>query len=175
MVAGLGLVVVDVRINGFDLVPDLVGWGVVLAGLAKLAGRSPWFTAAKVAAAFGVVLGIPLQFAKAESVVSALEGVVLAVFVFGTCAGIRAVVANERTRDTADLIRWSNLALTLVALFATVPGGPMEVTGPVAFGVVLAVIAGFASFVWFLAFLWANRAEPVLGASSSTFQSDPAH
>ena len=164
MVAGLGLVVADLRLNGFDVIPDLLGWAVVLGGLARLVGRSPWFAAAAVAASCGVVLGLPLLLAEPGPLVSAAEGVVLAVLIFGTCTGIQDVVTSERTRDTANRIRWTGLVLYLVALPANLFAGPTEVTGPAAFGVVVVVVAVLAYFAWFLVFLWSNRSDPALGA-----------
>jgi hypothetical protein len=171
--AGLGPVVADLRYNGFDLIPDLMGWAVVLSGLAKLVGRSPWFTAGAVAAACGVLVGLPLLLAEPGPLLSAVEGVVLAVVVFGTCTGIRDVVANERTRGTANLFRWAELVLTLVALPATLLVGPTEVTGTAAFGVVVGVLAALAFFACFLVFLWSNRSDPALGAPSPVSRPDP--
>lgn len=170
-VAGLGLVVNDFRFNGFDLIPDLLGWGVVLVGLTKLAGRSPWFTAARVAAAFGVLLGIPLLIAEPGRVLSTVEGIVLCVVVFGTCTAIGEIV--ERTRATANLIRWSFLTLTVVALLVSVLVGPTEVSDGGVPVLVLAVLVAFALLAWFLVFLWTNRTDPALGAPSSRIQPDP--
>jgi hypothetical protein len=157
------------------MLPDAVGWAVVLGGLAKLVGRSPWFTAAAVAASCGVVVGLPLLLAEPGPVLSAVESVVLSVVVFGTCTGIRDVVVSERTRGTANLFRWTELVLTLVTLPTTLFVGPVEVTGSAAFGVVVAVLAVLAFFAWFLVFLWSNRSDPGLGAPGPASRPDPVH
>lgn len=145
----------------------------MLGGLARLVGRSPWFTAAAVAATCGVVLGLPLLFAAPGSVLSAVEGAVLAVVLFGTGSGIRDVVAIERTRRTANLIRWVVLAVLLIPLLANLLVAPTEVTGSAAFVVVVAVLAGFASLAWFLVFLWTNRSDPALGALGPASRPEP--
>ena len=173
IVAGLGLVVADFRFNGFDLVPDVIGWGVVLVGLTKLAARSPWFTAASAAATVGVVLGLPLLLAKPGPVLSAVEGLVLAIVVFGTCTGIREVMTDPRTRANANLIRWTNTVVILAGLTTSLLVGPTEVTGSAGFGVVMAVLVAFAFLVWFLVFLWSNRKVPALGALRSRTQPEP--
>ena len=74
VVAGLVLVVVDFRYNGFDLVPDLVGWAVVLGGLVKLLARSRWFAAAAIAAAGGIAIGLPLLVAEPGRLLGVGEG-----------------------------------------------------------------------------------------------------
>jgi hypothetical protein len=173
IVVGLGWVVVDFRANGFDLVPDLIGWGFVLSGLTTLSARSPWFTAAGVAAAFGVALGIPLQLTKAGPVLSAVEGVVLAVVIFGTCTGIRMVVASEPTRDTANLLRWSHLFVYLVGSLATLLVRPTRVTGIGGPFLVLGALVVFGLLAWLLVFLWSNREDPALAALSSRTQPEP--
>ena len=48
---GLIAVVVDVRVDGPDLVPDPVGWLVALVAVARLARLAPGFGVAAVAAA----------------------------------------------------------------------------------------------------------------------------
>lgn len=174
IVAGLGLVVADFRFNGFDMIPDLVGWAVVLGGLAKLVGRSPWFTAAAVAASCGVVLGIPLLVVEAGRGLVAAESLVIGVFVFGTCTGIRAVVDRPHVHVTANVLRWIGTAVTVTALMGTVLGRPTSVTGADAqVAVVIAVLFAFAFFAWFLVFLWSNRKDPAVGALRSRSQPEP--
>jgi hypothetical protein len=175
VVAGLGLIVADFRFNGFDFIPDVVGWGFLLGGLVKLRGRSPWFTAAAVAAAFGVLVGIPQQFGEASPALSAVEGLVLGVFVFSTLTGIRAVVGSERTRNTANLLRWSDLTVSVLGALGPVLGGPTEVSGLGVPLLVLAVLAALGLVVWLLVFLWSIRHDPGLGAPGSMSLPDPVH
>ena len=172
--AGLGLVVLDLRYNGLDLVPDLAGWAVVLGGLAKLLTRSRWFTGAAIAAAGGIAIGIPLLVAQPGRLLGAVESVVMAVVVFGTCSGIRDVTVGDRTRDQANLIRWTCLVLTSVALAVGLFVEPTVVTGFAGLGVVVAALAALAFVAWLLVFLWTNREDPALGATGPVSRPDPA-
>ena len=147
---------------------------MVLAGLAKLAGRSPWCTAAAFAAAWGVLLGIPLLVVEPGWVLTTVETIVLGVVVFGTLTAVREVIEDSRARATANLLRWTYLTLTLVALLAIVLVEPTEVTGANALFVAVAALVAITVFVWILVFLWSNRADPVLGSPSSRRQPDPA-
>ncbi|RYC13664.1 hypothetical protein [Nocardioides zhouii] len=174
VVAGLVLVVVDFRYNGLDLVPDLVGWAVVLGGLVKLLTRSRWFTAAAIAASGGIAIGLPLLVAESGRLLSAVESVVMVIVVFGTCSGIRDVAAGDRTRHQADLIRWTCLVLTSVALAVGLFVEPTVVTGSAGLVVVVAVLAVLAYVAWLFVFLWTNRDDPALGASGPASRPDPA-
>lgn len=174
VVAGLLLVVNDFRFNGLDLIPDLIGWGIVLGGLAKLAGRSPWFTAAAVAASFGVVLGIPLLVVEAGRGLVAAESLVIGVLVFGTCTGISAVVDRSDVQRTANLLRWIGLAVTLTALLSSALGRSIMVTADGAqVAAAVVVLLALAFFAWFLVFLWSNRKDPALGALDARTQPEP--
>ncbi|MGO4957980.1 hypothetical protein ACTQ49_12070 [Luteococcus sp. Sow4_B9] len=46
---GLLLVVLDPQLNGLDLLPDVIGWGVALVALVDMGRRSPTFLWAQVA------------------------------------------------------------------------------------------------------------------------------
>ena len=89
--------------------------------------------------------------------------------------GIRAVVASERTRDTGNLLRWSDLTVSVLGALATVLFGPTEVTGLGAPVVVLAVLAVLGLLVWLLVFLWGIRGDPALGGPGSVSEPDPVH
>jgi hypothetical protein len=165
MVAGWGLVALDFRIDGLDLLPDLIGWAFVLVGLIRVADRSQWFGAAAFAAAFGLVLGIPLLVAEAGPVLSTLCLLGETVVVFGTCTGIREVVGRSRVREAANLLRWADLAISVVALVMIVLVGPVELTAVGAAAivpVVLVTLAALAVMVGFLIFLWTNRQDAAL-------------
>ena len=52
---GLVLVLVDLRLNGFDVLPDVVGWGMVLTGLWAMASLVAEFARARTAALAALV------------------------------------------------------------------------------------------------------------------------
>ena len=163
VVIGFLLVVFDFRFEGFDLVPDLLGWLLVLAGLMPLTGRSRGFAVAAVAAAAGALLALPLQLSEPGPVLGFLEAVAQTALVFGTCTGVRALVAEPRVRRTADRIRWADLALTGVGTaIGLVADGDTTVDGAAVGPLLVLVAAALAVAVWFLVFLWSQREQPEL-------------
>ncbi|WP_377642603.1 hypothetical protein [Oryzobacter terrae] len=121
---GVGLLVVflDLRIEGFDLIADPVGWGLVAAGASRLRERHPaGFDLARYAAVAAavtsaveavLVLGSPGAGAWLSVVVTLLD---LAVVV-GLCTALAALLdaAGDRRSASARLIRAGDVALTVV-------------------------------------------------------------
>jgi hypothetical protein len=169
LVVGLLLVIADFRIDGFDVVPDVIGWLVVLAGLLPLAGRSRGFAAAGAAAAVGVLLALPQLVAPPGPLPGFLEGVAETVMVFGTCTGVIALVTDPRVRRTANTIRWADLAVFAVG---TVLGlgadGSLTVAGATAGLLLVLVVVTLGIVVWFLVFVWSQRHRPELSAGLRT-------
>ncbi len=172
VVLGFLLVVLDFRIDGFDLIPDVLGWLLVLVGLMPLAGRSPGFAAAAVASAAGALLALPLQLDEPGLVLGLLEAATQTVLVFGTCTGLRAVVAEPRVRQTADRIRWADLTLAglgaAIGLVAGRGAGGGQVDGAAVVTLLVLLVATLAVAVWFLVFLWSQRARPELLSGPGT-------
>lgn len=156
---GFLMVVVDLRIGGLDLVPDVVGWLLVVAGLVPLARRHEWFAAAAAAAVLGAIVSVPLFVGEPGPAVSMLTTGVETAMVFGTCSGIRAVVGRESVTRTADGIRWLDLTLTAVLLAIGVAVGFRQVESLAA--IPLAIL-GLGVLVWFLLFLLRVREDPTL-------------
>ena len=164
VVIGFLLVMLDVRIEALDLLPDAVGWVVVLAGLVPLSARSRGFGAAAVAAGVGLLLALVALVSLPGPVLGTLEAIAETVVVFGTCTGIRALVADPRARRTADRIRWADLAITGVGTALGLTVGETTVEGAAVGPLLVLVLAGLGVVVWFLVFLWSNRRRPELAA-----------
>ena len=170
VVIGFVLVIVDFRIDTFDLVPDVVGWVVVLSGLMALAGRSRGFTVAAAAAGTALLLALVDLVAEPGTVLGMLGTVTATAVVFGTCTGVRALVADPSVRRTADRIRWADLVLTGIAIALGLAAGGEEVSvqGAAVGPLLVLVLVALAVVVWFLVFLWSLRHRPELVSGLGT-------
>jgi hypothetical protein len=159
---GMLLVVLDLRINGFDLLPDPLGWvvgAVAASSLARSAGElhpgaRRWFGAAAVASAVAVVPAVPDWFGVQHPMITVSVTAAETVLVFATCTAIMAVLPARRA--TANAVRWLDLGLSLA--FAALIGAAVAVPE---LGVVALLIglASLAVFVWFLVLLFRARKD----------------
>ncbi|KQV63010.1 hypothetical protein ASC64_18240 [Nocardioides sp. Root122] len=152
---------VDVNIDSFDLVPDLIGWPIALVGLGRLAGRSPWFLLAAGSAVVGLAVSALHVVGAAGSLLGLLDALSGTGVVFGTCSAIIALVEAPEPRRTANLIRWWDLGLVVVAM-ASLPVLGADLG---ALAIVLVVLA-LAVAVWFMVFCWKQRHRPELMAAA---------
>lgn len=158
---GFLVVVVDVRFNEFDLIVDLVGWMMCLAGLGRVRPRSRWFGYTLYACMVGALLSVPELFAVDIGPAGVVLLLAMLMLVFGTCTGIIDSVQNARTASTANTIRWLTLALdALGVLFVVSARTGAGVAGP---EVLLLVIPSLAVAIWFAVFLLRiqDEVEPV--------------
>lgn len=162
LVVGYGLVLVDLRFNGFDLVPDLVGWGLVLWGLVPLTSRDGWFRLALGAAVVELILTLLGIGQPAGGITLLIDMVTTTTFIFAVVSGVITAVDRSDVRAAGDPVRWVNLVVGLVVLFlvAAVDGDQVADLND---GVtLLVVLAGLAAVVWFLVFCWKQREQPEL-------------
>jgi hypothetical protein len=158
---GMLIVVVDVRIGGFDVVMDVTGWLVAALSLGRQWERGPGLGGAVVAAYVGF-LGSLIQSANfldvPEWFLVAVQSVATTVVVYDVCTA----VARTATDDPV-VVRWSRIlrvvavvvtAVSLVAppLVFAVP--PMVVGGPAG---LLLVVAALAVMLCFLVLVWTQR------------------
>jgi hypothetical protein len=145
MAWGLLLVVLDLRVDGLDLVPDPLGWVFVLLAALRLRPLHAGFTAATVAAVVGLVASLPDWVGVAPNLAGTATTLAETVLVFATCTAIMALVPDRRGR--ANTLRWWDLALTVILV-------PLVVLAVVEPGfVVLALFAGLAALVVLVCFL----------------------
>ncbi|THF78801.1 hypothetical protein [Cohnella fermenti] len=123
---GLALAMFSLRIGGFDLLPDIVGYALVLAGLAKLKDRQSGYRIAWMASIVLLVysvlpfLGVSTRYELFEE--GRQGGIDLAVVMFGIAGqmllgygildGIRTAAlqtegARDLARTAATLWRWT--------------------------------------------------------------------
>lgn len=163
---GFLLAFADLRFNGFDVLPDPAGWLLAAVGLAGLASRAVAFRVAAVVAGLEVVLSLPLVVAaQMPDPWATVETLLQTAFVFSVCTGLVALLAHlpDRAR-AAEIIRWSDLALTVLLVPITAMWGRGS-TGPPAEALVVVPLAlvGFGIGVWFVVLLFRVRDDPAVG------------
>jgi hypothetical protein len=167
VVGGLVLVFVDLRFDGLDVVPDVLGWLAVLVGLVRLAGSHPGFAVAAAASALGFLQSWGQVAVEPGELLRGLETVAQTVLVFAVCTGLRGVVPDERTRVTADRIRWIDLGLTLLVVLALAVLSLGTYDGAATSLLVLVIVLAIGVYLWFLVLLWGNRERPELGGRAT--------
>lgn len=135
---GLLLVFLDFRFNGFDILPDIVGFVIVFFGLAALSAHNHHFQTAKTVCIPLIILSLfeifqaQLQFPAASASMTAW-GLLLAIistclnlyFIYHLCCGI-AVLASEsgqlqlqeHARRRWQYYLWFSVAMLFVTLLA---------------------------------------------------------
>ena len=151
---GIGLIVVfvDLRFNGADFVSDSVGWVVAAVALFSLAPLHRLFGVSAAAAVVGLFswaadpwLGVDQEPASVAEILAQT------VIVFATCTALMELVPDKR--DSANLIRWLDLGLGLLAL-ALGAAFEGETGGGAVVLVLLLVIPALAVYVAFLVLLF---------------------
>lgn len=168
---GLIVVVVDLRVGGYDVVSDVVGWLLVVYGTRQLHHRDVAFTAATAGAVLGGI-GAVYQLVPglylAEWLVWLLglvEILATTVLVVAVCTGIARVLAHEPSVvRQARTIRAADLVLTGVVAVVTGTSGWILREGPM---LLVVLVAAFAVGTWFLVLLWRVRNRPGLGGESA--------
>ncbi|NYG56644.1 hypothetical protein [Nocardioides perillae] len=145
MAFGLLVVLVDLRFDGFDVLPDPVGWVVAVVVVSRLAGLHRAFTVATAASVVCLLVSVPGVLATDLGLLGALDTAATTVFVFAVCTAVRALVRDEAV--AADQLRWADLGLTVVLVALLL----LAVLEP---GVgVLALVVGLCLLIVFVLFL----------------------
>ncbi len=156
MAWGLLLVVVDLRVQGLDLVPDPIGWAVLLVGALRLVPLHRAFVVVAWASGVGLVASLPDWLGAQGTLLTMAFSVAETVLVFATCTAVMVLAPGHRRG--ADAIRWWDLGLTVAAvvLVAVARQEPDLAVLPVLVGVAALVV-----LVCFLVLLFrASRATP---------------
>ncbi|MEU4703566.1 hypothetical protein [Nonomuraea dietziae] len=143
---GLLIVALDLRLNGFDLLMDVIGWVVVVAALGRVG--HPAFHGARVAAVAAAVVSVT-ELMPLPSSLTLMLGLaeVLAVWMIAT--GIMVSHQDPRTAQVFGLLRWATVAAAGCGWLAAFTGA-----WPLAF-------AGLAVRLWLIVeLLRAERVAP---------------
>ena len=161
-VLGFLVVLLDLRVGGVDLLPDLVGWILVLLGLVPLLRRSGWFQLAAGAAVLELVVSVAELTQPATGLPALIDSVATTVLLFAVTSGVIAGVGSQEVRAAGDPVRWTNLVLGVVSIILVAlvdGGGTLEASTAL---IVILVLATLAAVVWFLVFCWQQREQPEL-------------
>ncbi|HET9021479.1 MAG TPA: hypothetical protein VFN34_06310 [Ornithinibacter sp.] len=123
---GLLIAVLDLYLAAWDVVPDVVGYAWLAAGLAGAATADPAFVMARTAAFLGIpvglVTGTPISHWNfwISTVCVVLEVVVLAVVIHQLCTGVlRSAPADDAdTRTWAGRLRVGAVVVGVVGLLS---------------------------------------------------------
>lgn len=156
MAWGLVLVVVDLRVQHVDLVPDPIGWVMALVAAQRLVALHDAFKAVLAACVVGLVCSLPDWVGVTGHLVTILVSVAETVIVFATCLAIMALLPARRT--TANTIRWWDLGL-LLAGWLVVAVAPRD--QGIDLAVVVLAISQLVVLVCFVVLLFrASREHP---------------
>ena len=151
---GLILVLVDVRIQGFDVVPDPIGWVMAAWALGSVATVHRGFRVAGIAAWLAVIPSLPDWFTGESYLIAISIAVALLVVEFAACTAVMAV--SPARAPSASAIRWLALGLS-AALPLAIAGASVEPgVGLIALVIIL---ADLAVAVWFLVMLYGVAKE----------------
>lgn len=156
---GFLLVLLDLNFEHVDVIPDVIGWLMCLAGLGNLP-RTGWFLLARLGAATGLVSAAAAAFdAPYDWFIQTGDFVAQLALVVGICAGVQPLLADGRHRATARAILTASVGIDLAALaLVLLGGGDTSDLAPI---VVPLAIAALAVAIWFLVFLRrVSRIEP---------------
>lgn len=170
---GLGLVFVDISVDGVDLVPDVIGWLFAAGGAHALSTRHRAYAAGRALALANAVLAV-LQYVAwgraAGTVLALLVTLGFLGFVLAVCAGLIAT-DDARTARSANAIRWLQVAATTLAAIVMVGMGDTASLGmgadpgawwPLAVG---ALVLGVGSNLWLIVLLLSLRQRDSVRAS----------
>lgn len=147
---GLVLVLVDLRFQGVDLVPDPVGWGLAAVALGSLQTLHRGFRVAGVAAWLAVIPSLPEWVGVEHPLIGVAVSLALLVVLFAVCTAVMAV--SPARRSTAAAVRWLGLGLTAALALAILAA---SVEGSVGVLVLTVGLADLVVVVWFVVLLYA--------------------
>ena len=160
---GLLLVLIDVNIGSFDLVPDPVGWTLAAVALSSLRPVHRGFYVAGLAAWVALVPSAVEWLGIGGGTVTAMTAVALFVVEVATCT---AIVAVRRDREwSASTIRWLTIVLGVALGLALIAVSVEASAGIVVFAVGL---ADLLVTVWFVVMLYgvAKDARSIAGSTA---------
>jgi hypothetical protein len=168
---GLLVVVVDFKVNGYDLVPDPIGWAVFLSGLAGLPSSTRWRGWVTMLAALCLLGSIVAWFPQIRVEVSVggvgPDGLAVGLLATAVMTGVTAVLCASlsdlagRAGDASAAAKfrtacWLDVLTTVLLPLAWLLGDV---------GIVALVVAGLAVVIYIVVLLFTHAARPWAGAA----------
>ncbi|GLX01376.1 hypothetical protein Misp02_54620 [Microtetraspora sp. NBRC 16547] len=153
------------RINGFDILVDAVGWLLVVFGLSHMeASIDPVFGKAKVAAIVTLVLSAAeLVGLTVHVVIGLLYGLSRMATIWLVAEGIitRAQAFGDvSTASTFNALRWVLAIVSVVGWLIGYTGAPVPIIA------LIVVIIGLGAILWFTICLYRSARLPYLVSAS---------
>lgn len=167
---GLLMVILDVRVGQWDLIPDPVGWGLVLLGLTRMRGPVPRGTMLVLAAVAGLISFVSVDGGVLEELDPSM-GWLISLVELAFDITLASVVAEVLAASRPDLARRLR---TLRWFFAAAAIAPVIIFGAGA-GVLLVPVAilVIATYVYYIYLLFV-AAAPFEAATSAAVAGGPA-
>ncbi|MBG0825274.1 hypothetical protein HS048_31795 [Planomonospora sp. ID91781] len=164
--AGFLIALFAIRINGFDLLVDVIGWLLVVLGLSRMEKSvDPVFGKARLSAVAASALSLAALVGLTANVVMGLLYMLSGtITIWLTAEGIisRAqAVGDSSTASTFNALRW-------VLLAVNVTGVVTFYTGALPSGIALiTAVAGVVAVIWFVVRLYMSARLPYLSQPSA--------
>lgn len=154
LTVSLLMVILDFRIDGVDLAPDVLGWVLAALSLLRLEPHVA-FKAGAVTAGVAAAVSVPSLVRPEGLFLGGVATAAVTVVIFATCTGVMAL--RPATRRSAQRLRWTILAVTVISLTlgtqvsgAASAAGAGATTGLLTAILVLAALTGFVTVILFL-------------------------
>lgn len=164
---GLLLVLIDVRLEGFDVIPDPIGWVVAALALTSLERLHRGFSVAGLAAWCGLLVSLPDWVGVEHPLISIATALALLVVEVATCTAL--ISTSPERASSAAAIRRLTVVLSGVLALAILAADAEPGVGVLALTV---AVLGFGVAVWFLVTLY-GAAKQLPGSPEPT--PTPAH
>ena len=157
---GFMLIFFHIRINGFDLLPDVLGYIIVIIGLGMLASSSGKFETAKwIAIPLAVLSIFTIYVVEGDTnnvfnLFGLLYGALQIMLVYFICMGIIDVSMKNNEQEMAELAR-SRWTLYLVMSIAALASFILLFIAPIL--IIAAMIGSLIAWILFLVLL--NKAH----------------
>lgn len=173
---GFLIVSLGLKINGFDLLVDVVGWFLVASGLSRMEQSvDPVFGKARISAIVaGVISCAELIGLTANPVIDLLDTLSTQVAIWLVAEGIivRArTFGDASTASTFNALRW--VLATVAAVGFLMGQAKLQTRGLEPLVLILAIV-GFIAIVWFIVSLYRSARLPYLGPPQARNDTEPA-
>lgn len=171
VLVGSLLVVLDLRVNGVDVLPDPLGWLLAAVALLRLRALHVAFRVACAVSAVGVLVALPGVLGPETGLLAGAVGLLQTVLVLTTCTAVHALLPDDGVGRVAGVLRWVDVVLAV----ATVPlallladgsaGGAIDVEVALPLVVLGGALTLGVVVTWLVVLALASGREPSPGPS----------
>lgn len=154
---GQVIVLLDLRINGIDLVPDPLGWAMGVAAMSTLSGLHHGFVTVAWVGVTGVVVSLPdwVDPDAFAGLLNVVLGALSLLLVVAACTAIKDTLPDRAA--SARAVRSWTLVVTAVLVLVVLLATAVPDLGPL---VLVVGLVGLGVHLWFLVLLFASSRLP---------------